>query len=130
VSGIVCLGSPLLDPLAVHPLVMLNVRAVSRLGSLGLPGLFTPQCFDGECCAELRALVEEPFPDEVGFVSIYSRSDGIVDWRACLDPSARTVEVDSSHCGMSVHPDVYRVVGRALASFSAAAPTGSLAEAA
>jgi len=26
-------------------------------------------------------------PAGVGFVSIYSRSDGIVDWRACLDPA-------------------------------------------
>jgi len=46
--------------------------------------------------------------------ALYSRSDGVVDWRACVDPHAEAVEVDSSHCGMSVHPDVYRVLGRAL----------------
>jgi triacylglycerol lipase len=40
-------------------------------------------------------------------VSIYSRSDGIVDWHACLDPHARCVEVDGSHCGMAVNPAVY-----------------------
>ena len=38
----------------------------------------------------------------------------IVDWRACLDPHGEHVEVDSSHCGMSVHPDVYRVLDDAL----------------
>jgi hypothetical protein len=31
-----------------------------------------------------------------------------------MDPHAKTVEVHSSHCGMSVHPEVYRVVERAL----------------
>jgi triacylglycerol lipase len=126
VSGIVCLGTPLLDPLAVHPLVKLNVRAMSRLGGIGIPGLFTRDCFDGECCATLRELLERPFPDDVGFVSIYSRSDGIVDWRACLEPGARAIDVDSSHCGMSVHADVYRVTARALRSFavSAAAAAG------
>ena len=34
-SGVVALGSPQVDPLAVHPLVRLQVEAVGRLGSLG-----------------------------------------------------------------------------------------------
>ncbi len=118
VSGIACLGSPMTDPLAIHPLVRLNVQLVGRLGGLGVPGFFTPECFDGECCAELRDSVERPFPSEVGFLSIYSRSDGIVRWRSCLDPAAETVEVDSSHVGMSVHAEVYRVTARALRSFA------------
>jgi pimeloyl-ACP methyl ester carboxylesterase len=130
VSGIVTLGSPLIDQLAVHPLVMLNVRVMSKLGAAGLPGLFTPDCFDGECCAELRDSLDEPFPSEVGFVSIYSRSDGIVDWRSCLDPAAEHVEVDSSHCGMSVNADVYRVTARALAEFAEAGEAAPLRQAA
>ena len=43
-------------------------------------------------------------------VSIYSRSDGIVSWEACLDRSAEHVEVESSHAGMSVNAEVYRVL--------------------
>src|SRR5829696_8489820 len=35
VAGIVTLGSPQVDPFAIHPLVRLQVEAVSRLGSLG-----------------------------------------------------------------------------------------------
>jgi pimeloyl-ACP methyl ester carboxylesterase len=130
VSGIVTLGSPLIDQLAVHPLVMLNVRVMSKLGAAGLPGLFTPNCFDGECCSELRDSLEEPFPGEVGFVSIFSRSDGIVDWRSCLDPAAEHVEVDSSHCGMSVNADVYRVTARALAEFADAGEASPVLQAA
>ena len=41
-------------------------------------------------------------------LAVNSRSDGIVDWRACLDPHARCVEVDGSHSGMAVNPAVYR----------------------
>ncbi len=37
-AGVVALGSPQIDPLAVHPLVRLQVEAVGRLGSLGAPG--------------------------------------------------------------------------------------------
>jgi triacylglycerol lipase len=47
--------------------------------------------------------------------SIYSRSDGIVRWRACLDDDAEQVEVDASHIGMAVSAPAYRAVARALA---------------
>lgn len=59
---------------------------------------------------------DSPFPPDVPFTSIYSRSDGVVDWRSCLDPAAERVEVQSSHIGMAVHPAVYRVVARRLAA--------------
>jgi pimeloyl-ACP methyl ester carboxylesterase len=106
IGGIVTLGSPQIDPLAVHPLVRLQVEAVSRLGSLGAPGLFKRSCLEGECCADFWEQLAAPCPDGVGFVSIYSRSDGIVDWRACLDPAAEHIEVRTSHCGMAVDPIV------------------------
>ena len=122
IAGIVTLGSPLMDELAVHPWVKLHVRAVATLGSLRVPGLFSKACRDGECCAASRALTAEEFPDGVGFVSVHSRSDGIVDWRACIHPAASNVQVDASHCGMSAHAGAYRVVARALAGFEAAEP--------
>jgi hypothetical protein len=49
-------------------------------------------------------------------INMDSRSDGIVDWRACLDPQAEQIEVDSSHCGMSVNVDVFRALERVLAT--------------
>jgi hypothetical protein len=122
VSGIACLGSPVLDEVAVHPLVMLHVRLVGRLGTLGVPGLLSRDCRDGECCAPTRGLAGAPFPPDVGFTAIYSRSDGIVDWRACLDPAATQVEVDVSHCGMAVHAGTYRALADALAAFAADEP--------
>jgi triacylglycerol lipase len=118
IRGIVTLGSPQVDPLAVHPFVRLQLEAVSRLGSLGAPGLFKRSCLDGDCCAGYWQQIAEPCPDGVGFVSIYSRSDGIVDWRACLDPCAdEHVEVSASHCGMAVHPDAWRTIAAALERF-------------
>jgi hypothetical protein len=55
-------------------------------------------------------------------LAVYSRSDAIVDWRACLDPSAECVEVDGSHCGMSVNGRVYREVERLLDRVEAMVP--------
>ena len=53
-------------------------------------------------------------PPGVSAVAIYSRSDGVVSWRACLDPSARQVEVESSHAGMPVNREVYRALAKIL----------------
>jgi len=115
VQAIVCLGSPIAEQLEVHPLVRAQVRAVATLGSLGVPGLFTLGCNNG-CCADALVEAQAPFPAGVRFTSIYSRSDGIVAWRACLDPAAEQVEVRSSHVGMALNPQVYREIARALAA--------------
>src|SRR5829696_6080617 len=121
VAGVVALGSPQVDPLAVHPLVRLQVEAVSRLGSLGAPGLFKRSCVDGDCCASFWQDLARPLPDGLQLVSVYSKSDGIVDWRSCLDPDAtQLAEISASHCGMAVSRSAWRAVAGALESFRAA----------
>jgi triacylglycerol lipase len=117
VCGIVTLGSPELDPLAVHPVVRLQLEAVSRLGSLGAPRLFKRSCLDGTCCAPFWEDLAAPLPRGVGFVSVYSRTDGIVHWRACLAPGAEHVEVEGSHIGMAVNRSAWRAVAGALDRF-------------
>jgi triacylglycerol lipase len=114
VAALVMLGSPVCDPLAVGPQVMRTVRLMARLGDLGLPRLFSSDCADGGCCERFWADMEAPLPEHVQAVSVFSRSDAIVDWHACLDPHARNIEVRSSHCGMSVNPAVYRVLSELL----------------
>ncbi len=52
--------------------------------------------------------------------AIYSRSDGIAAWRACIDPEGsgtENVEVDCSHMGMGFNPAVLAVVADRLALY-------------
>ena len=126
VAGIVTLGSPVVSQLAVHPLVLAQVGMVAALGSSRLPGLLTMRCRRGECCARFRAALEGPFPAGVGYVALYSCSDGIVDWRACLHPDADCVEVQASHCGMGLNAEVYEEVAEALRAFRAGEPPADL----
>ena len=119
VSTLVMLGSPVLEPLSVGRAVLGALRSVARLGDLGVPGMFSTRCADGACCAAFREDLCAPLPAGVRAVAIYSRSDGIVSWRACLDPGARQVEVESSHGGMSVNRAVYRVLADILEEESA-----------
>jgi triacylglycerol lipase len=114
VSTLVMLGSPVLDPLSVGPAVLGAVRSVARLGDLGVPGMLSSECGDGPCCSAFRDDLRAPLPPALRAVAIYSRTDGIVSWEACLDPCAEHVEVESSHGGMSVNLEVYRVLARIL----------------
>jgi pimeloyl-ACP methyl ester carboxylesterase len=120
VSGIVTLGSPNAGMLNIHPLVLASVLGVGTLGTLRMPHLFTFRCLFGDCCQEFRdSLSTLEFPEDVGYKALYSRHDGIVSWKACLDKAAdELIEVGSSHCGMAVNPQVYGIVGRALAEFA------------
>jgi triacylglycerol lipase len=108
VAGLVTLGSPVLDPLAVSGSVMRTVRSLARLGDLGSPGVFSSDCADGPCCADFNSRLRMPLEPDRPALAVYSRTDGIVDYRACLDPWANCVEVEGSHCGMAVNPAVYR----------------------
>jgi triacylglycerol lipase len=110
VRGVICLGSPLVDSRAVHPMVWAHVQAVGALAGLGVPGLLSRACLSGGCCAESRGLLQAPVSEGVDLVSVYSRRDGVVDWRSCRDPEAEQVEVDSTHVGMAMNAAVYRLV--------------------
>jgi hypothetical protein len=93
--------------------LLLNVGVVGALGALGVPGLLSTRCWrGGPCCDDLWNELQRPV--SVPFLSVYSRSDGIVDFRACLDPAARHAAVDGSHLGMAVNPAVYRLIAEEL----------------
>ena len=114
VAAVMTLGSPVLDQLAISPSVLRTVRSVAFLGDIGIRGLFTNECRDGACCSEFRTLLKAPLREGAPAVAVYSRSDAIVDWHACLDPAAEWVEIDGSHCGMAVNHAVYRELERLL----------------
>ena len=66
--------------------------------------------------ADVDAREVEPIPVPVD--AVYSRSDGVVAWRACVDhvtPDVRHHEVGSSHLGLVASPDVFRLVAELLA---------------
>jgi hypothetical protein len=63
----------------------------------------------------LDTLVEAP---PVPTTSIFSRSDGICAWQACLnknEPLAENIEVYGSHCGLGHHPAVVFAIADRLA---------------
>jgi pimeloyl-ACP methyl ester carboxylesterase len=65
---------------------------------------------------ELRAWLRRPLP--VPSTSIYSRTDGIVAWRSCLEEEGslrENVSIACSHTGMGFHPSAFAVIADRLA---------------
>jgi pimeloyl-ACP methyl ester carboxylesterase len=114
VAGIVTMGSPMLAPGAHHASLARSVDLLVRLHRAGMRNLMAEDCVAGRCAQESFARARAALPEDVDFTAIYSRRDGIVDWRACVDPAARAVEVRSSHVGMAFDPAVIAAVSAAL----------------
>ena len=116
VDRVITLGSPFASLVKAHPSVVGIWEKLknSRSGLIGRN--LKPSCATGYCtCGFVESMIQPEAVQPPQF-AIYSRKDGVADWRSCMeeDPSANT-EVNCTHIGMIVHPEVYRVVANRLA---------------
>ena len=54
---------------------------------------------------------------QMPITNIYSKNDGVVAWEACIDhksPDVEHFEVRSSHLGLGISADVFRIIARQL----------------
>lgn len=95
VGQIITLGTPLLLKYPNFAAVKVPVGLLEKGWRAGAFGEVFPEL---ENEVDRDRYVE--FPAGIDFVSIYSRTDGIVDWRTCIEPAAHTIEVRASHKGL------------------------------
>jgi len=120
VSQVITLGSPV-RPGKVHPMVLSLIRAVARATPSpdDKPRVHGDHEHCGSCSCSLTELISRSFPADVPRASIYSRRDGVVDWRSAVeDAPGVNVLVNSTHVGMTVSREVYEAVAVLLASAS------------
>lgn len=75
-----------------------------------------PNCYTTTCTCEFFESLRGQFPKSVRQTAIYTKSDGILDWRVCRtgDPNV-DIEVSATHIGMVFSPLVYSIVAHRLA---------------
>lgn len=73
-----------------------------------------PDCYTGQCtCNFINSLT---IPTSVMETAIYTRHDGIVDWRSCMTRHADSdFEVPGTHIGMAFNAAAYAIVADRLA---------------
>lgn len=66
---------------------------------------------------EARIAARDAVPITVPITAIYTKGDGVVAWRACIDhvsPHVDHVEVRTTHLGLGLHHEVFAVVAQRL----------------
>jgi hypothetical protein len=115
-ASVTTLGSPFRG-IRSHPLVLrVSDRVRERLQRDD-----RPDCFTGHCDCPAVAGLESAFPSSIPQVAVYTKTDGIVDWRVCVnDDPATNVEVAGTHVALVANPAVYRALASHLVAVAAA----------
>jgi pimeloyl-ACP methyl ester carboxylesterase len=114
VASVVTLAAPFRG-IRSHPIV-LKTRDVVRRVVFGRSQFLPIGCYTGHCTCSFVEALDVRFPRAVRQLAIYSRRDGIVDWRMCVTGDERLDrEVLGTHVGLAHNPFVYRLVAEFLA---------------
>jgi triacylglycerol lipase len=115
IASVITLGAPIRG-IAARASVM-NAAEMVRKQILERHGRgVLPNCYTARCTCEFFESLRCEFPKGVRQTAIYTKTDGILDWRICQtgDPEV-DVEVSATHVGMVFSPLVYEVLARRLA---------------
>lgn len=122
VASVITLASPFRG-VAAHPLV-LEAGAIIRGRVISRRPEATAErgCYTSLCSCAFAGSIKRELPAPVGETAIYTRTDGVVDWRRCINDDPETdIEVSGTHVGLAFNSSVYRHIAERLARFSAGA---------
>jgi pimeloyl-ACP methyl ester carboxylesterase len=125
VTQLISLGSPI-QAMEAHPAIMAAARFVGKRVERLQPQEPGTRRGSGIClsnhCQCLSESGEVPCPPpSVRRAAVYSRDDGLMPWRNCLEPEpSLNHEVGGTHIGLVFNPHVYRIVANLLAQATAA----------
>jgi pimeloyl-ACP methyl ester carboxylesterase len=99
----------------VHPFVLQTAYLVRGRIMTQTTDDAAPHCYSGYCTCEFLASLRDEFPASVPQQAIYTKTDGVVDWRCCINDEPETnLEVPGTHVGLAFNPQVYRHIANFL----------------
>jgi pimeloyl-ACP methyl ester carboxylesterase len=105
-------------PAAARLVITLGSPVIGGPKYTAVAGFYRRQGIDLDAVeAQVEARNQQPLATPV--TAIYSRSDAVVAWRACIDrhtPNVDHVEVEASHLGLGFSPRVFEIIAERLAA--------------
>ncbi len=112
VSQLIYLGSPV-QAVSAHP-QLLATGALLLSAAMFLLGREC-RCFTLNCRCGFTAAAARELPASVKHASIFTKSDGVVDWQIAAESKERlNHEVGGTHAGLPYNPRAYRALGHIL----------------
>jgi pimeloyl-ACP methyl ester carboxylesterase len=124
IAQVICLGSPFRD-IRAHPMVLAAAGLVrGRIaGQRRGDEEVKRDCYTGSCTCVFASSARADLPGTVSRAAIYTPTDGVVDWRSCVEEDERlNIQVSGTHVGLVFNPQVYRHIARLLAGGRAIEP--------
>ncbi|KUH85564.1 hypothetical protein AU186_22715 [Mycobacterium sp. GA-1999] len=115
ISHVITLAGAVADPLDVAVLTKRAAAMMRHTLTRRDAERRTLGCLSLTCQCEFARGYHQPFPENVRYTSIYSRTDGVVRWQACVADDVTCAEVPGTHLGMAFNRHAYREIARALA---------------
>lgn len=115
VASVITLASPFRG--TVTSRTVLQASEAIRLRILQEHGKgVLPHCYTGRCTCNFVDSLKRDIPDSMMETAIYTRHDGVVDWRYCMTRNPEVdFEVPGTHIGMAFNPSAYAIVAERLA---------------
>jgi triacylglycerol lipase len=115
VASVITLASPFRSIVTgravVHAHEAIRLRILQENGRSVLP-----TCYTGRCTCNFVDSLKRDIPDSMLETAIYTRDDGIVDWRYCVTSNPEVdFEVPGTHIGMAFNASAYAIVAERLA---------------
>ena len=115
VASVVTLASPfrgtVMSRTVFHAAEAIRLQILKQHG----PGVL-PDCYTGHCTCNFINCLKRDVPDSTLQTAIYTRQDGIVDWRYCMTKNPEIdFEVPGTHIGMAFNPSAYTILAERLA---------------
>jgi pimeloyl-ACP methyl ester carboxylesterase len=119
IASVITLAAPFRGTVA-HRSILCAAESVRRetLDQHGCRVL--SDCYTSRCTCEFVSSLRHKLPATVAGTAIYTRADGVVDWRYCrTGDDGNDFEVPGTHVGLVYNPSVYTIIAQRLAQASA-----------
>jgi pimeloyl-ACP methyl ester carboxylesterase len=115
VTSVITLGAPFRGT-SLHPRVKDMVNVVRRQILRKHEETVLPDCYTAQCTCSFLDHLRKEMPKGVAETAVYTRNDGLVDWRYCMTENPdNDFEVTGTHLGLAFNPTIYRIIAHRLA---------------
>jgi pimeloyl-ACP methyl ester carboxylesterase len=124
IASVITLGAPFRGAV-VHYSILRAAESVRHRILKKHGAEVRPACYTGHCSCDFLGSLQRRVPSSVIETAIYTRDDGVVDWRYCItdDPKA-DFAVSGTHIGLAFNSSVYTIIASRLAQTHSARNVG------